>query len=90
LTLHRSDYDQAARYLNYACELLERQAFGKTVTLREVLELAARRLGPGDHCVGDAASEITVLRMVAERVPIADARTEVVKAIVVLRNRVGR
>jgi hypothetical protein len=36
MTLHRHDYDQAARYLKYACELLERQAFGRTVTLREV------------------------------------------------------
>ena len=43
MTLHRSDYDQAARYLRYASELLGRQAFGRTVTLREVLEMAARR-----------------------------------------------
>lgn len=86
----RSDFDQAARYLRYACELLERQPFGKTVALREVLELAARRLSPGDHYIGDAAAEITVLRMVAERAPIADARTEILKAIAVLRDRVGR
>jgi hypothetical protein len=55
-----------------ARELLERQACGKTVTLREVLQLAARRLSPGDSYVGDAATEITVLRQVAEKVPIAD------------------
>src|SRR5580693_3758934 len=84
MTLHRSDYDQAARYLRYACELLERQAFGRTVTLREVLQMAARRLSAGDHYVGDAAAEITVLRQVAEKVPIADARTEILKAIAVL------
>ncbi len=90
MTLHRSDYDQAARYVKYACELLERQAFGKTITIREVLELAARRLSPGDHYVGDAAAEITVLRQVADKVPIADARTEILKAIAVLRDRVGR
>jgi hypothetical protein len=85
MTLHRSDYDQAARYLRYACELLERQAFGKTATLREVLQMAARRLSPGDNYVGDAAAEITVLRQVAEKVPIADSRTEILKAIAVLR-----
>jgi hypothetical protein len=90
MTLHRSDYDQAARYLRYACELLEREAFGRTVTLREVLQMAARRLCAGDHYVGDAAAEITVLRQVAEKVPIADARTEILKAIAVLRDRVGR
>lgn len=76
MTLHRHDYDQAARYLRYACELLERQAFGKTATLREVLQMTARRLSAGDHYVGDAAAEITVLRQVAEKVPIAEARTE--------------
>jgi hypothetical protein len=67
MTLRRSDYDQAARYLKYACELLERQAFGKTVGLREVLQMALGRLSPGDKYVGDAAAEITVLRQVAER-----------------------
>jgi hypothetical protein len=81
MTLHRSDYDQAARYLKYACELLEGQAFGKTVAIREVLQMAAARLSPGDHYVGDAAPEITVPRQVADKVPIADARTEILKAI---------
>jgi hypothetical protein len=70
--------------------VLERQAFGKTAALREVLDLAARRLSPGDNYVGDAAAEITVLRQAAERVPVADARTEILKAIAVLRDRVGR
>jgi hypothetical protein len=90
MTLHRSDPDQAARYLRYACELLERQAFGKSVTLREVLQMAVRRLSPGDHYVGEAAAEITVLRQAADKVPIADARTEILKAIAVQRDRVGR
>jgi hypothetical protein len=63
MTLHRRDLDQAARYLRYACELLlERQAFGRTVTLREVLEMAARRLSAGDHYVGDAAAEMLAVR----------------------------
>ncbi len=44
MTLHRSDYGQAARYLKYACELLEREAFGRTVAAREVLKLAVQRL----------------------------------------------
>jgi site-specific DNA-adenine methylase len=89
MTLRRSDCDQAARYVRYACELLERQAFGKTVTLRELLQLAARQLSPGDHFVGAAAAEITVLRQVAAKVPIADARTEILKAIAILRDKVG-
>jgi hypothetical protein len=73
MTLHRSDLDQAVRYLKYACELLEREAFGKTAAIRKVLELAVRRL-----------------RQAAEKVLIADARTEILKAIAVLRDRVGR
>ena len=44
-----------------------------------------RRLSPGDHFVGNAAAEITVLRQVADKVPMADARTEILKAIAVLR-----
>lgn len=87
MTLRRSDYDQAARYLDHACELLKRQAPGKCLALRDVLELAARRLSPGDHFVADAAAEITVLRQAAEKVPVADARTEVLKAVAVLRDR---
>jgi hypothetical protein len=66
MTLHRSDYDQADRCLKYAGELLEREAFGKTAAIRKVLELAVRRLSPGDHYVGNAAAEITVLRQVAD------------------------
>lgn len=56
----------------------------------EVLRLAIRRLSPGDNFVGGAAAEITVLRQTAEKVPVADARTEILKAIAVLRDRVGR
>jgi hypothetical protein len=43
-----------------------------------------RRLSPGDHFVGNAAAEITVLRQVADKVPMADARIEILKAIAVL------
>jgi hypothetical protein len=85
--LQGSDYDQAARYLQHATELLERDARGQTRVLREVLELAIRRLLPGDCFVGDAAPEITVLRQAAERVPLAEARAEVLKAVAVLRDR---
>jgi predicted component of type VI protein secretion system len=88
MTLQRSDYDQAARYLQHACELLDRQAPGKLRATVEVLRLAIRGLSPGDHFVGYAAAEITVLRHVAEQVPIADARTEILKAVAVLRDRV--
>jgi hypothetical protein len=87
MSLRRSDLDHAARYLRYACELLEREAFAKTKMLRELLELAARRLSPGDNYVGDAAAEITVLREVAAKAPIAAARTEILKAVAVLRDK---
>jgi hypothetical protein len=56
MTLRRSDYDQAARYLQHACELMNRQAPGKMSATLEVLRLAFRRLSPGDHFVGDAAA----------------------------------
>jgi hypothetical protein len=85
--LQRSDYDQAARYVQNANELLERAPAAQTRVLRGILDLAIRRLSPGDHFVGDAAAEITVLRQVAERVSIADARTEILKAVAVLRDR---
>ena len=86
MALLRSDYDQAARYVAYAIELLEREAFGRTTTMPNVLELAVQRLSPGDHCVGDAAAEITVLRDIANKVPVAVARTEILKAVAVLRD----
>jgi hypothetical protein len=90
MTLQRSDYDQAARYLQHACDLMARQAPGKMRATCEVLRLAIRRLSPGDNYAGEAAAEITVLRQVAEKVPIADVRTEILKAIAVLRDRVGQ
>jgi hypothetical protein len=65
MILQRSDYDQAARYLEYACEILEREAFGRTATVWDVLQIAVRRLSPEDHFVGEAAAEITVLPLMA-------------------------
>jgi len=62
MTLHRSDYDQAVCYLKYAYKLLQRKGVRQNGSPREVLQLTARRLSPGDACVGDAAAEITVLR----------------------------
>jgi hypothetical protein len=90
MTVHPSDYEQAALHLGYACELIKQQAPDKTVVLREIIQMAARRLSPGDHFVGDAAAEITVLRQIAEKLPFVDARMEILKAIAVLRDRVGR
>lgn len=87
LMLQRSDYDQAARYLQHACDLTDPQAPGKMRATIEVLRLTIRRLSPGDHFVGDAAAEITVLRQAAETVPIAYARTEILKAVAVLRDK---
>jgi hypothetical protein len=54
-----------------------------------VLQLVLRRLSPGDHFIGDAAAEITVLRQVAGKVPMAGARIEILKAVAVLRDRAG-
>jgi hypothetical protein len=90
MTIHPSDYEQAARHVGHACELIKREAPDKTVVLREILQMAARRLSPGDHFVGDAAAEITVLHQIAEKLPFVDARTEILKAIAVLRDRGGR
>jgi hypothetical protein len=87
MKLTRSDYDQAARYLQSACDLMNRQAPGKMRATYDILQLAIRRLSPGDHFAGDAAAEITVLRRAAETVPVADARTEILKAVAVLRDR---
>jgi 3-deoxy-D-manno-octulosonate 8-phosphate phosphatase KdsC-like HAD superfamily phosphatase len=39
--------------------------------------------------VGDAAAEITVLRHAADQMPVAEARTEIRKAVAVLRDRSG-
>jgi hypothetical protein len=88
MTTHRSDYEQAARYLGYACALLERYSPSNTVALRELLELTAWRLSLGDHYVREAAAEITVLREVAEKLPLADARTAILEAIAVMSDRV--
>lgn len=77
MTILRSDLDQAVRHLRYACELLGRKEFGKTAILRETLQMAVLRLSPGDQYVGDTAAEITVLRQVAEKVPVAAARSEI-------------
>ena len=85
--LRRSDYEQAARYLSSACEMMKRHTPGKCLAIRDVLELAIRRLSPGDHFVGDAAAEITVLSHAADQIPVADARTEILKAVAVLRDR---
>jgi hypothetical protein len=89
MPLIRADYDQAARYLSYALNLMQQQAPGKHPGIREVLGLAIRRLSPGDNFVGRAAAEITVMRQAADKVPISAARTEILKAVVVLRDRGG-
>jgi limonene-1,2-epoxide hydrolase len=87
LKLQRSDYDQAARYLQHACDIMQSEAPGKMRATCEVLQLSIRRLSPGDHFVGDAAAEITVLRDAADQMPVANVRTEILKAVAVLRDR---
>jgi hypothetical protein len=94
MLLHRSDYDQAARYLQRANEFMERAAAGQTQVLRRTLDQAIHTLCSDDHYAGDVkqigfrvAATVTVLRAAAAKVPIADARTEVLKAAAVLRDR---
>jgi len=62
---------------------------GQMRSVRQILNLAIRRLSPGDQFVGDAAPEITVLRDRAGKVPLPDPRTEILEAIDVLRDRRG-
>jgi hypothetical protein len=87
MTISQTDLDQAVRYLRYAWELLEREAFGEPALLRKTLLVAARRLSQGDHLIGNAAAEITVLCKIAEKVPVAAARTEILKAVALLRDK---
>jgi hypothetical protein len=77
MPLKRSDLDQAVRYLKHARGLLEGLPGAKTGATRDVLDLAIRRLSPGDFYAGNAAAEITVLRHIAGKV----ARTDVLKAV---------
>lgn len=85
MPLRRSDYDQAARYLQRAVELIGDAP--QTQGLRGIIDLAIRRLSPGDSFVGDAAAEIGVLGTIAAKVTLPDARTEILKAVAVLRDR---
>jgi hypothetical protein len=51
-----------------------------------VVDLAIRRLSPGDFYAGDAAAEISVLRDIASKV-VAEARVDVLKAVAILTDR---
>jgi hypothetical protein len=54
---------------------------------RGVLDLAVRRLSPGDF-LGDAAAEIRMLREVAAKVD-GKTRTDILKAVAILTDRSG-
>jgi hypothetical protein len=88
MPLKRSDLDQAVRYLQHARVLLEGLPGAKTRAIRDVLDLAIRRLSPGDFHAGDAAAEITALRAVAGKVT-GEARTDILKAVAILTDRGG-
>ena len=64
--MRRDNMDQACRYLARARELLERDANSANAITRRTIEQVERRLSPGDQYIGDAAAEITVLRMVLD------------------------
>jgi hypothetical protein len=86
MPLRRSDYDQAVRYLQHARTLLEGLPGGRMRAIRDVLDLAIRRLSPGDFYAGDSAAEITLLRDFAGKVT-GDARTDILKAVAILTDR---
>jgi hypothetical protein len=71
MPLNRSDYDQAARYLQHALELFDGQSFSGKASVFKLVDLAIARLGPGDRKRDeiDAAAEVTVLRDIANKVP---------------------
>jgi hypothetical protein len=50
--------------------------------IRDVLDVAIRRLSPGDFHAGDAAAEITVLRDVAGKVN-GETRTDILKVVAI-------
>ena len=90
MTLRRSDLDQAARYLHHATELLANGGvFAARRGCLDTLNLVVAKLGPGDQKPGDLmiAANITLLDGVAEKVPPGEARTSVLKAVAVLRDR---
>jgi hypothetical protein len=88
IPLKRSDADHAVRYLQHARDLLGREPVAKIRAIRNVIDLAIRRLSPGDFYVGDATAEITVLRDIATKVA-GEARTDVLKAVAILADRSG-
>lgn len=86
MPLKRIDLDQAVRYLQHARALLEAQPGRQVRAIRDLLDLAIRRLTPGDFYAGDAAAEITVLRDIAGKLT-GEARTDVLKAVAILADR---
>jgi hypothetical protein len=91
MVLQRSDYDQAARYVQGALAQLEQESFAKALAVRDVLNRIIRQLSPGDHFVGitGVAASVTMLRVIAEKLPPGEARTALFKAVAVLRDRSG-
>jgi hypothetical protein len=89
--LHHRDFDQAARYLRYAAELLKREAPDKSAALCKMLEGVAQRLSTGDSYAGDLSAEIELLRAATGRLKTikpggANAQMEILKAVSVLRD----
>jgi hypothetical protein len=86
-TLQRTEFNQATRHLNHACELLVREAVGPTVAACDVLQLIVERLSRANLLVRDVAAELALLRQVAQQVAVVDARGEILKAIALLRDK---
>jgi hypothetical protein len=91
--LQRSDYDQAARYLQGAVKLLQRHDPGQTRILCRTLGDAAQQLASDEFLVDDGdldermSGVVAVLRASAGKAPVPDAKTEIMKAVAVLRDR---
>jgi hypothetical protein len=96
MPLQRADFDQAARYLQRANQIMERDAAAQTRGLRGILEQAIRTLYADDHYVGDAkhvgvlvAATVTALKAAASNASASESRVEILKAAAVLRDRSG-
>ena len=87
MPLFQRDYDQAARYLERAREILERTPASKARTIRDALSLAVARLSKGDQLIDNVPAEVTSLTDVSNQITEPEARTEIRKAIAVLRDR---
>jgi hypothetical protein len=67
--------------------LADQNFLAKSAVLN-LVDMCLARLGPGDQKQSNfVPAEITLLRDIANKVPLATARTEILKAVAVLRDK---